>query len=260
MLNLFPEPSRAYCIVTPPYNEYSAGVKALHLLCHALNISGYRAFLAFTEANGKIPVNPYLQTPWLSREMQAIYPEPIAVYPDIIRGNPLKLKTVVRWLLGYPGVCGGDTEFSETDCLWSYSTRIARSAGNNNVLNLPVANPRIFFDNRYDNTQRDIVTYYAKKCEEIWSVPVMPPEGAVRLEGSLDDIAKLLRRSKECHVFEDSQVILEARMCGCPVIYHHHDRFKESHTAEDWDNRSYDNIMERFWLQFNRFVYETQRL
>jgi hypothetical protein len=44
-VNLFPTPGAPYYIVSPPYTEKSAGVKVLHMLCHALNVSGQRAYM-----------------------------------------------------------------------------------------------------------------------------------------------------------------------------------------------------------------------
>ena len=45
MDKLFESPGAPYFIVSPPYTEKSAGVKVLHMLCHALNVSGRRAYM-----------------------------------------------------------------------------------------------------------------------------------------------------------------------------------------------------------------------
>ena len=45
MTTLFASPGAPYYIVSPPYTEKSAGVKVLHMLCHALNMSGQRAYI-----------------------------------------------------------------------------------------------------------------------------------------------------------------------------------------------------------------------
>ena len=44
-VNLFPTPAAPYYILSPPFTERSAGVKVLHMLCHALNVSGQRAYM-----------------------------------------------------------------------------------------------------------------------------------------------------------------------------------------------------------------------
>ena len=89
-----------------------------------------------------------LVAPPLTQEAERHYAtqgiDPIVVYPDIIRGNPLNAKRVVRWLLAPAGAYGGDKKFPTTDMIWSYSTRIARAAGYPNVLTCPAAEPALF--------------------------------------------------------------------------------------------------------------------
>ena len=262
MINLFPNKTKPYFIVTPPYNHYSAGVRALHLLCHSLNQSGQRAYVTFSEqpSGNQLPVNPLLNTPWRTPETDMICSalgEPIVVYPDIIKGNPLGGRKVVRWLLGYPGVCGGDTTFPETDNIWSYSTKIAKSQGSDKVLYMPVVDPDIFY--KPTEGKREGACYYAKKSKEIWGTEISIPEGSKNLEGTPQQIADILRSSEMCHIYEDSSVILEAMMCGCPIMYHHNARFTHIHAEDDWST-DYPILLQTLTMQLSRFINETQKL
>jgi hypothetical protein len=44
----------------------------------------------------------------------------VVIYPEATKGNPLKAKHVVRWILNTPGVCGGDGIFEKTDHIFLY--------------------------------------------------------------------------------------------------------------------------------------------
>lgn len=44
----------------------------------------------------------------------------VVIYPEIVKGNPLKGTHIVRWILNTPGVCGGDGVFRENDHIFLY--------------------------------------------------------------------------------------------------------------------------------------------
>lgn len=44
----------------------------------------------------------------------------VVIYAESTKGNPLKAKHVVRWILNTPGMCGGDGIFEKTDHIFSY--------------------------------------------------------------------------------------------------------------------------------------------
>lgn len=260
MRNLFPKLTKPYYIFTPPYTHVSAGVRALHLLCHALNQSGQKAYLAFTEQPKGLAVNPALNTPWTTPELALLYKDinPIVVYPDIIKGNPTNAKHVVRWLLGYPGLCGGDLTFPDTEQVWAYSAKIARNAKTADILCLPVVDPSIFHKPLMFSADRLGTCYYAHKCETIWGIePKGVPEGCKKLEGTFEEISDILRHSEMCYIFEDTSVILEAKMCGCPVMFMYNEKFSSNHCEEDWLG-SYEDILSRFWEQLDDFIKKTQ--
>lgn len=47
-------------------------------------------------------------------------PEEVAIYPEIVHGNPLKAQHVVRYLLNAPGKLKGPKNFAETDILYAF--------------------------------------------------------------------------------------------------------------------------------------------
>lgn len=126
---------RKLLIFAPPYDPDMGGAVVMHKLCSLLNELGeqayvYRLFnnqaglLALTRllfkssVRGLISsfnVNRRLQTPVLPRYPRAFDDEWIVVYPEIVRGNPLQAKNVVRWMLYRPGFHTGDMLFGENE-------------------------------------------------------------------------------------------------------------------------------------------------
>lgn len=89
---LLPKPRHPYYIVAPRYVRTSAGIKVLHLLCHALNRAGERAYLiTHLYYLPQYATHPELITPILTRATVehdfAAGLAPIVVYPETIRGN-----------------------------------------------------------------------------------------------------------------------------------------------------------------------------
>jgi len=111
-----------FIIYSPPYNENSGGAIALHKLCHLLNSLGYKAYfysqktpafnnkkyfssvmkLATYSIKAKFTprTNPNFNTPVISYINKQ---QDIIIYPEIVDGNPLGVKKVVRWFLHKPG-------------------------------------------------------------------------------------------------------------------------------------------------------------
>lgn len=121
-----------FIIVTPPYNELSAGVKVLHFLCHSLNQVGVNSSLLFLDVRDKtynsfVSITdksafhePY-NTPVITSLEEIDFANDIVVYPDIIRGNPLNSKKVVRYMLNKNGlITGNPIIYDSNDFIISY--------------------------------------------------------------------------------------------------------------------------------------------
>jgi hypothetical protein len=105
-----------FVIVAPAYSARSGGIMVLHDLCEALNRCGYRAGMVFlhggnaTEQNYSYAVSSH---PSLYRdggdyyyfhdeqEAQHAIANGTVVYPDLITGNPLGARRVVRYVLNF---------------------------------------------------------------------------------------------------------------------------------------------------------------
>jgi hypothetical protein len=214
-----PPHTHPYYIITPSYDYASSGVRALHLLCHDLNKHGLKAYL-FPLTQGEFIVNPFLDTPQLPHTHDLFYQrsdiEPIYIYPDIIRGNPLNGTRVVRWLLAEAGKYGGDATFPKTDMIFGYTKPIAHAAGTDRVLCLPTFDTNIFYQRE---ERREGSCFYSHKFDRIHgnALPDIVKD-STRLEGPPKKLADILRKSEVCYVLEMSEIIINAQLCRCKVV------------------------------------------
>lgn len=289
--NVVPSGSRApYYIFAPPYERRSAGIRSLHLLCHWLNRKGYPAFVHILSDPKRPQAHPDLVTPVLSQRLVQQHHKagktPIVVYPEIVSGNPLEAACVVRYVLNYPGLLGGDREFARDELLFAYSERLARGVSQEcSVLFLPVIDRTIFWGG--DTGQREGACYYAAKYKSAGYATFGLPPNAIEIvrDGPNAqppvEIARLFRTAETFYCFEDSALILEAALCGCPTVimksaFFRHplglaefgydglavdtssEQLRRAQQTVGNVQETYSKLCERFWGELDNFVELTQ--
>lgn len=286
--NLHSAKHAPYYICALDYIQQSAGIRALHYLCHALNESGLEAYVT---CEGTVP---HLRTPVLSETIlkrhYATGRTPITVYPEIISGDPLAAGgIIVRWLLNRPGHIGGDVSFSKNDLIFAYDQNCLPHGIHGEMLQIPTCDITVFNneDNPYDS-QREFVCFYAHKYLTFGGTLTDHVMGAISLckdqKLTHAEIAAILRQSKLLYVYEPTALIAEALLCGCPVSViqtnywyentasHRYatdfgivmDDSPESLALAKANVHKYHAIYEKFvlgeaWNQVDRFIELTQR-
>lgn len=112
-----PDKDITYIVYAPSYDENSGGTIFLHELAHALNRLGERALLwpmapifrpgLRDRVRNRLCPPPYRRNPDLDTPLATradLGPRAVVVYPELVPGNPLRARNVVRWLLYKPGV------------------------------------------------------------------------------------------------------------------------------------------------------------
>ncbi|MFK0268858.1 glycosyltransferase [Pseudomonas asiatica] len=208
-----------YYIIAPSYRRNSAGIRVMHMLCDALQRSGYEAYIS---TNG---LNPTLMTPPLTDEVRARHKaqkiEPIVVYPEAAEGNPFMGNIVVRYLLNTPGFIGGDGIYGEHDVLFSYTKGLLLPGmPEDHVLFLPPIDLSIF--RLPDDPSVRVpgkVCYYQGRSGKGEIDPALLPEDAVaitsRYPASWEELVELFQTSEYFISSTTTALSAEAVLCGC---------------------------------------------
>lgn len=229
---IYPNVKNPYYIVAPPYTRTSAGVRVLHLLCHSLNRRGQTAYLLFYPALPwrKRLVAPDLLTPILTPFVVQSHFErglsPIMVYPETVSGNPFNSPCVVRYVMNFPGLLGGDKEYDANELCYSYSQVLAKETHfPDNILFLPPTDTHIFYPEPEKN-KRQGTCFYADKYKiahkgKLFEITKDSTEITRNLPTSQSpqEIAALFRRSELFFTYENTALATEAVLCGCPTVF-----------------------------------------
>jgi len=146
----------------------------------------------------------------------------IGIYPEIVHGNPLKAKKVVRYILQKPGLATmygqpGPTKFDPTDILIYFSRVYAPDdVKDEDILFLPICNLHIFKDY---GRKRDKTCYLVGKG---LNTNIHPKDSILIDRTFANDQKKLADLLNECHTmysYDPVTAMFEvARLCGTKVI------------------------------------------
>ena len=90
--------NKPYIIFAPSFVKNSGGILVLHKLCHILNQLGENAYIYHHDIDRKnyYQTNSSYFTPIADESV--LRSDPIVIYSEIVNGNPLGSKNVVRWM------------------------------------------------------------------------------------------------------------------------------------------------------------------
>jgi hypothetical protein len=211
-----------YLIWTYNYSHASSGPKVLHLLCHELNGAGQDAYVSFAVTN------PAWNTPY--------HPGPIdddwiAVYPEVVHGNPWNARHVVRWVLNNPGKLGGDKTYHPAEVVFTYH-ELFNDMGvpPERVLFLPAIETEIYVDR---HLPRGGPAFYVGKGRKTRDIP-----GAIEITRQMtfdrEQVADTLNRASVLYTFDNMTAMVDiARLCGCPAVVIPNGEY----TMEQYDRR-----------------------
>lgn len=221
-LSFFESRRSPYYIYAPDYRQSSAGIRALHYLCHALNELGYEAYVTPAQITHS-PLRTPLLTAGIIERHYLNGATPTAVYPEVVSGNPLGVTNVARWLLNKPGHLGGDSSYGADELIFYFDLSFIPPQMQGDFLRFPTVD-RTVFKNRPDFAKsRKGYCYYANKYLVFGgTVDAHLQKTATSLchdiPRSREQIAAILQQSEALYCYEQSAIILEALACGCPVL------------------------------------------
>lgn len=257
---------RPFIIVAPDYTHTSNGIRALHDLTHTINTHGRTARMLIL-TNDKIIgngskdqlTNPEWNTPLLDESERELLNDGIVLYPEVVKGNPLNAKRVVRWLGNKEGVLrdGEGMQADRNDFILAHSKVIRPDA--DHVLFYAYQNP--CFNGFGVVTEERVLnaTYIGKGYMYGPVGPVKDRRGLTleigrRWPPSQEQLAVLLKHVACMYTYDCwSATNIDAIMCGAVPFFLRYDPFssEEIDSAElgriprlDADNREFN--LEKF--------------
>lgn len=198
---------RPYLVWTFAYRPDSSGQKVMHRLCHELNRAGQTAYVAFERRN------PAWDTPYHPAPLEGDW---IAVYPEIVAGNPWDAPRVARYVLNDPGKLGGDTAYAPSELVFAYH-ELFNDMGvpADRILYLPAIELDIYTDRQ---EPRSGTAFYVGKGKRTRALP-----GSIEITRDLRRdqrrLADTLNRAALLYCFDNLTAMIRiALLCGCPVM------------------------------------------
>ena len=181
----------------------------------------------------------------VTREMRI---NAVVVYPEIVAGNPLRVRNVARLVLFYPGTNGGMRRYHHSEMTFTYLPEFLPGS---DILTIPWLDEELFNDPGYERTQDCCFVYKGGR----W---IDPPElrglKTITMDWpeSREQLADLLKHTRTLYSFDsESAVLYEAMACGANVLIVTKDGYLTPPNI-------YRQAVKDFPAQFANFIKRTQ--
>lgn len=202
---------RPYSIWLPGFNVTSGGIRVMYGLYGWLLAKGQIVVPNMSLENGEF----------------------VAIYPEIVQGNPFKANHVVRYILNTPGVMTmygvpGPKTFDKHDKLYVFSELFnSVAADDRHHLFLPICNLHLFRDQGRKRIKEAVFGGKGK-------IGSKHPKGAIKITADLasdqQGLADLLNECQTIYCYDPVTAMTEvARLCGCKVVI-----FPSTYTREEY--------------------------
>ena len=209
-----------FIIYAPPFDENSGGNVVLHRLCDLLNKNGESAYIwlwGVPQPNNS-GIYGSFNTPLA--KISDLSDNTIIVYPEVVSGNPLMAKNVVRWLLYHPGFFTGEVNYGKDELFFYIQKELIPPE-----FNRPEEN-RLFiglsFLDVYKQTNfgaRKGTCYILRKGKNRKIVHNI--KNSILIDGkSHQEIAEIFNNTKYCISYDlNTAYTSYAALCGClPIV------------------------------------------
>ncbi|PCE31166.1 glycosyltransferase family protein [Burkholderia ubonensis] len=219
---IFARLDHPYYVYAPNFRQTSGGVRAMHYLCHVLNLLGHEAYVTTPV------VHPDLRTPQVTNDIAQAHANanrsPIAVYPEIVSDNPFNARCVARYLLAEPGrIEGNAIDLQPSDLVFTFGPTLVPAGWQADLLRMPLVDTRIFNSDGVDDARRSgtavFINRHLVRGGSLHPVTADSIEISNRVPArSAHELAALFRQVECVYLYEWSTAAFEALLCGCPVV------------------------------------------
>jgi hypothetical protein len=206
---------------TLPYYLKCGGIIVMHYLVKLINEKYGDKFHAKLFMHNNVRYDNPFSTEFAN--IRDINDNSIVIYPEIVSGNPLNAKNVVRWILLELGIempLDHYNKWSMKDLVYYWETK--QNIKNYKQLSCPFLNTTIFKNNN-KNTERTKTCFLIKKAPFIHKhIDYIHPTNSICIDDfSLQDINNTFNECKFFYTYDaNTAYIIYATICGCiPIIY-----------------------------------------
>lgn len=200
-----------YIIDIATFLPSSGGICTMHRLCHDINSLGETAYITSPTTHPSLNA-PYVGSKKFTKE------EVVVIYPEIIHGNPLNAKNIVRWILNVPGDSFYD-HLTSNDLILKYSEswKLKKGYKHDGYLRTTFSDKLGIFYNT--SNERNGSAFLIKKGG---MKTRMHPDDSIDLgsyQNNHEAMAEIFRKVKYFYCY-DSYCYLAclANLCGCITI------------------------------------------
>jgi hypothetical protein len=212
---------------TPSFTFGCGGIVAIFNMAFTINTLSDEFYTEIVTVNNERAINPIYNS-YLN--LYTLNDNDIVVYPEIVTGNPLNIKNVVRWILLELGVempLDHDKTFGPNDVIYDWVS-----------LNNPKILRKSYINNIYKNEHRfRIKTCYLRHKYELYHGKIQfyhPPDSIEVDSGNHETNNLLFNESKFFYCYDPKTFfIIYSLICGCvPIVYPFKDKTKQEFADE----------------------------
>ena len=236
-----------FVIFSPSYSENNGGAVTLHHLCDLINKIGYECYLYPAFDNFELNKNNYKNTlySFLKKMVRqplrifktsnrfttpVLYDFPgrhkiedmVVIYPEIVFGNPLQAKNVVRWLLHNPGFFSKKIYYGSNEIYFKYSNQYSDFNYLNSMTSKNILYIFTYLKNYYNNENIHLDRFGVAYCVRKGALSEIPLDisQAILIDGMKHkEISKIFKRVKYFISFDLNTAFSRfAAICGCISI------------------------------------------
>jgi hypothetical protein len=204
-------------IYAPSYDPTSGGIIVLHRLCHIMIELGYDAYL-YPMFGSDFFVNESYKF----NVINSIFDSDIVIYPEIVLGNPLNAKKVVRYIMNTGHISLNRKEtWNETDFWIYFSEHFYDGLREKNILHIIDSKREYYKDYGYNRDNESCHTFRKNDTAKNNPQTHIHPENSIEIGFNWPDeqLITIFNRSKKFYSY-DTETYLNtlAALCGCESI------------------------------------------
>lgn len=176
--------------------------------------------------------------------------EDIVVYPELVGGNPLRFRNVVRYITQDPEYWGVSKEYDKRELIFAFDDLCYENVP---YLRFDTIDRTLFFD---AHLLKDVNCYFVYKRGKFREVPEIKgwTEISMQWPEKREDLAKLLQRTEWLYSYDDrSSILAEAELCGAKVRIINENDIVDYTRGDQFDSKKLD-------LQMSYFIDKTQNM